>query len=105
MTHDHEHRDFVCRDCGALITCLSCIEVRARTLPHGPAFVNFHLQPPEMAPKPEFETIGVNNDSICSHARPQRYSHQSYRSTNDRYSDNHHRGKLPTRRYVATARH
>jgi hypothetical protein len=63
MTHEHEHRDFVCRDCGALITCLSCIEVRAGTLPRGPAFVNFHLQPPEMAPKPEFETIGVNNDS------------------------------------------
>lgn len=63
MTHEHEHRDFVCRDCGALITCLSCIEVHAETLPRGPAFVNFDLQPPEMAPKPEFETIGVNNDS------------------------------------------
>jgi hypothetical protein len=60
MTHEHEHRDFVCRDCGALITCLSCIEVRAGTLPHGPAFVN--LQPPDSKPSPTFETIGVDNN-------------------------------------------
>ncbi len=32
--------DYICPDCGGLITCLSCIEIHASQLPHGPAFVN-----------------------------------------------------------------
>jgi len=35
--------DYICPDCGGLITCLSCVELHAAYLPHGPAFVNqFH---------------------------------------------------------------
>ena len=32
--------DYICPDCGRLITCLSCVEIHAAQLPHGPAFVN-----------------------------------------------------------------
>ena len=32
--------DYICPDCGGLVTCLSCIEIHAGQIPHGPAFVN-----------------------------------------------------------------
>jgi len=62
MAHDHAHRDFICRDCGALVTCLSCLEIHAAQLPRGPAFTadRNSLQPP--AQPPVFETIGVTNE-------------------------------------------
>jgi len=62
MAHDHAHRDFICRDCGALVTCLSCLEIHAAQLPRGPAFTSdrYNLQPPAQAPV--FETIGVTNE-------------------------------------------
>lgn len=62
MAHEHEHRDFTCRDCGALITCLSCLEIRAAQLPRGPAFTagRYAIQP--RANSPVFETIGVTNE-------------------------------------------
>lgn len=62
MAHDHAHGDFICRDCGALVTCLSCLEIHAAQLPRGPAFTSdrYNLQPP--AQPPVFETIGVTNE-------------------------------------------
>ncbi len=62
MAHDHAHRDFICRECGALVTCLSCLEIHAAQLPRGPAFTadRYNLQPPAQAPV--FETIGVTNE-------------------------------------------
>lgn len=61
MAHDHAHRDFICRECGALVTCLSCLEIRAGQLPRGPAFRSDRsLQPP--AQTAVFETIGVTNE-------------------------------------------
>jgi hypothetical protein len=32
--------DYICPDCGGLVTCLSCVEIHAGHLPQGPAFVN-----------------------------------------------------------------
>lgn len=32
--------DYICPDCGGLVTCLSCIEIHAGQLSQGPAFVN-----------------------------------------------------------------
>ncbi len=32
--------DYICPDCGGLITCLSCVEIHAGQIPQGPAFVN-----------------------------------------------------------------
>jgi len=73
--------DYICPDCGGLITCLSCIEIHASQLPHGPAFVNQlydqdwyrndylkqaksdhneELKGTEDADNEELETIGVN---------------------------------------------
>jgi hypothetical protein len=61
MAHDHAHRDFICRDCGALVTCLSCLEIHAAQLPRGPAFrSDRNLQTP--AQTAVFETIGVTNE-------------------------------------------
>src|ERR1700674_5640420 len=61
MAHDHAHHDFICRDCGALVTCLSCLEIHAAQLPRGPAFRSDRsLQPP--AQTAVFETIGVTNE-------------------------------------------
>lgn len=59
-TLDHNYRDFKCPECGALVTCLSCIEIHAAQLPKGPAFTDSQLQQPP--PQPEFETIGTTND-------------------------------------------
>ncbi len=73
--------DYICPDCGGLITCLSCIEIHAGQLPHGPAFVNQFYDPDwyrndylkqpksdhneelkgtEDCDNEELETIGVN---------------------------------------------
>src|SRR5260370_49831 len=72
--------DYICPDCGGLVTCLSCIEIHAGQLPHGLAFVNQlydpdwyrndYLQQPkfdhneergtEDSNDEELETIGVN---------------------------------------------
>jgi hypothetical protein len=37
--------DYICPDCGGLITCLSCIEIHAGQLPQGPPFVNQFYDP------------------------------------------------------------
>ena len=37
--------DYICPNCGGLITCLSCIEMHAGQLPRGPAFVNQSYDP------------------------------------------------------------
>jgi hypothetical protein len=37
--------DYICPDCGGLITCLSCIEIHAGQLPQGPPFVNKFYDP------------------------------------------------------------
>jgi len=37
--------DYICPDCGGLITCLSCIEIHAGQLHKGPAFVNQSYDP------------------------------------------------------------
>jgi len=72
--------DYICPDCGGLITCLSCIEIHAGQLPQGPAFVNQFYDPDwyrndylkqsnsdhneergtEDCADEELETIGVN---------------------------------------------
>jgi hypothetical protein len=53
MTSDHEYRDFRCPDCGALVTCLSCVELHAASCFHGPAFVIAnHSQIPAVASSP-----------------------------------------------------
>src|SRR5436190_8985472 len=45
MTPDHDYRDFRCPDCGALVTCLSCVELQAASCFHGPAFVIANRSP------------------------------------------------------------
>ena len=73
--------DYICPDCSGLITCLSCVEIHAAQLPHGPAFVNdlyspdwyrndylkqpksdysYELKGNEDCDNEEVETIGVN---------------------------------------------
>ena len=72
--------DYICPDCGGLITCLSCVEIHAAHLPHGPAFVNQFYDPDwyrndylkqrksvhnkeretQDCADEEFETIGIN---------------------------------------------
>jgi hypothetical protein len=61
--HQHQHRDFRCPDCGELITCLSCIEIHAGSVPQGPAFINpfaFSSFSKSVAPS-QVETIGVDD--------------------------------------------
>ena len=73
--------DYICPDCSGLITCLSCVEIHAAQLPHGPAFVNdlyspdwyrndylkqpksdysYELKGNEHCDNEELETLGVN---------------------------------------------
>ena len=72
--------DYIRPDCGGLVTCLSCTELHAGQLPHGPAFVNHWYDPDwyrndylkqpksdhneergtEDCADEEFETIGAN---------------------------------------------
>jgi hypothetical protein len=71
----HEHRDFRCPECGELVTCLSCLEIHAATLPRGPAFLNSgadtaltidpHRQPHQVEAAPELrETIVIPPPAI-----------------------------------------
>lgn len=62
MPDHHDHRDLICRDCGALITCLSCLEIHAAQLPRGPAFTADRYTADPSPRMPVFETIGVTNE-------------------------------------------
>src|SRR5947208_8716118 len=67
MSHNHEHRDFRCPECGELVTCLSCLEIHAATLPRGPAFLNAGADTgtvnPHRQPEPR-ETIVIPPPAI-----------------------------------------
>lgn len=64
-TVTHHHRDFRCPDCGALVTCLSCVEVQAGCVPHGPAFTQAQIDPLP-SPSRQFEPSGVAGAEITT---------------------------------------
>ncbi len=98
--------DYICPDCGGLITCLSCIEIHAGQLPQGPAFVNQFYDPDwyrndylnqpksdhneelkgtEDSDNEELETIGVNESLSfdLSHFTDALELHQQHRADSE----------------------